>query len=590
VQLLVCLVDPRSGLATDAGPPVRIGEEAVAARVVDAAHLDPIGAAPPSALAASRIVPWLRLGGDAAANVEDAHLWIARWEHDPRRVEEAGRVWIATADAPLCERGIARLGAGRKPIGWILACGSDDPNPPPTGASARVALSRLDLQGGNASATRGAKGGWTRARRRAVFRLTAAPDDPPTLSTLEIPAPNADDSRAEEGSTPLREEVETWFAFARARQEWLGSADAPFAWLDSPVGALPADPAIAAEPGAGRLHPLGVIASSPRPLAGSPSRAVMASPPGAFETVADLRAQWARGQPAWLLDQCSGGPDPQPPARVTVVVPAYDHQSFIEEALASVLVQEVDGLELVVVDDESSDSTFDVAAAFLAGQARVPWRLIRRRNGNAFTAINTGLALASGEYLAVLNSDDAYRPGRLSTIVGAMRAQASAFGFSRVRFVDDSGVPVEDTDSYAGGLAAKFESLRGGAALLEALLTTNVTISTGNHVLRRDVLDAVGGYAPLRLNHDWHFALSASFHTPLTYVDEPLYAYRLHGANTIAGKVIEGSIEAHWLQREFLSRLDRHPLAATSAIGALVRSARLAGLGALLPVSMRREA
>jgi hypothetical protein len=65
-----------------------------------------------------------------------------------------------------------------------------------------------------------------------------------------------------------------------------------------------------------------------------------------------------------------------------------------------------------------------------------------------------------------------------------------------------------------------------------AFLGINRAVSTGNLVITRDLHRRVGGFRPLALCHDWDFALAATLHTEPVLVDEPLYAYRLHGDNS----------------------------------------------------------
>ena len=79
---------------------------------------------------------------------------------------------------------------------------------------------------------------------------------------------------------------------------------------------------------------------------------------------------------------------------------------------------------------------------------------------------------------------------------------------------------------------------RGRAASgdpLPALLRINVAISTGNFVFRRSLLEKTGGMCAFRVCHDWDFILGASYYTPLAFVGEPLYEYRVHRANTYSG-------------------------------------------------------
>ena len=96
-------------------------------------------------------------------------------------------------------------------------------------------------------------------------------------------------------------------------------------------------------------------------------------------------------------------------ADVSVVIPSYNHAAYIREAVDSVLSQSLSDLELIVVDDGSQDESLDI----LAGYSDRRFHLYTQLNQGAHAAINRGLHAAAGDYLAILNSDDAYHPQRL---------------------------------------------------------------------------------------------------------------------------------------------------------------------------------
>lgn len=98
--------------------------------------------------------------------------------------------------------------------------------------------------------------------------------------------------------------------------------------------------------------------------------------------------------------------------KVSVVMPAFDAETFIEATLESAVAQSLRDIEIIVVDDVSRDRTADIVAAVAARDPRV--RLIRQaRNGGPSVARNAGIAAASGEWIALLDADDSYEPDRL---------------------------------------------------------------------------------------------------------------------------------------------------------------------------------
>lgn len=114
--------------------------------------------------------------------------------------------------------------------------------------------------------------------------------------------------------------------------------------------------------------------------------------------------RWAGNEPM----TCSGD---RPSRTVSVIVPTYNRASAIGAAIDSVLSQVPPPDEVIVVDDGSTDDTWTVLAGY--GE-RI--RAIRRENGGAAAARNTGLAVATGDWVAFLDSDDLWLPGRLAVL------------------------------------------------------------------------------------------------------------------------------------------------------------------------------
>lgn len=102
--------------------------------------------------------------------------------------------------------------------------------------------------------------------------------------------------------------------------------------------------------------------------------------------------------------------------RISVIIPAFDAENFIQAALESALAQTLRDIEIIVVDDVSRDRTAAIVAAVAERDDRV--RLIRQeRNGGPSVARNAGIAAASGEWIALLDADDAYEPDRLERMI-----------------------------------------------------------------------------------------------------------------------------------------------------------------------------
>lgn len=238
-------------------------------------------------------------------------------------------------------------------------------------------------------------------------------------------------------------------------------------------------------------------------------------------------------------------PSSQP--RVSVVIPSYNHERYLEETIRSVLDQRGVDLELVVIDDGSRDGSWDLIQRMAQQDARL--RPFRQENQGAHAAINAGLRAGRGDFLAVLNSDDRYHPDRLATLLQLAEAgNGLDFISTGLRLIDDdSRLTTEHV------WLEEYERMRASAhdnGLWETLLERNFTVSTSNFFFRRSLYEALGPIRPLRYNMDWDYALRAYLREPARFAwrdDLVLWDYRLHGSNTITGGLPVSAIEANHL-------------------------------------------
>ena len=265
----------------------------------------------------------------------------------------------------------------------------------------------------------------------------------------------------------------------------------------------------------------------------------------------EMRAMTARYS-AWLAGRSAKRRAATP--RVTVVVPAYNHAAYVERAIASVLAQSYRDLEVVVVDDGSTDGTADLAARALAGTA-IPHRVVRRDNRGAPQTLNEGAALATGEYLQFLNSDDWLAPRRIERMVDEVAGVGAAWGCSRIALVDADGNALDPLrHRRAFDLMCATSSVTFRSSVGFSFVPTNAAVSSGNLFVARAFHERVGGFREFRWNHDWDYALRAVWLDEPVFVDEPLYAYRLHGSNTIEESAARSRDEMAAITSEYLVR------------------------------------
>jgi succinoglycan biosynthesis protein ExoO len=121
--------------------------------------------------------------------------------------------------------------------------------------------------------------------------------------------------------------------------------------------------------------------------------------------------------------------------KVTVIIPVYNSAATLARAARSVLLQTLKELELLIVDDGSTDRSFAVASAIAATEARVHV-LQMPSNAGKPAAMNHAISLARGRWIAVLDADDRYLPERLATLIEAGEASGADLVADNQRHVD----------------------------------------------------------------------------------------------------------------------------------------------------------
>jgi teichuronic acid biosynthesis glycosyltransferase TuaG len=124
--------------------------------------------------------------------------------------------------------------------------------------------------------------------------------------------------------------------------------------------------------------------------------------------------------------------------KVSVVMPAYNATPTLRASMASVLAQSHRELELLVIDDQSRDHTWELIEEIAANDARVvPMRMAQ--NGGVAAARNAGLEAATGTHIAFLDSDDRWLPDKLAQQLAHLRASGAKIGYTGYRRFDEDG-------------------------------------------------------------------------------------------------------------------------------------------------------
>ena len=203
--------------------------------------------------------------------------------------------------------------------------------------------------------------------------------------------------------------------------------------------------------------------------------------------------------------------------RVSVIIPAYNAMGTIAASVESVLKQDLSDLEIIVVDDGSTDDTFGRVSAIDDPRVRV----LRQRNGGVAKARNTGIRAASGRYVAFLDADDLWRPCKLQRQIEAMKREAARASQTAVWFVDEGLRPL------FRGHCPDFKD-----PLLEVLLFRHLPGFSSTFIAERSLLQEIGLFDEgLAILEDWEMAIRVARYGPLVNLDEALTLYRIHPDN-----------------------------------------------------------
>jgi glycosyltransferase involved in cell wall biosynthesis len=237
---------------------------------------------------------------------------------------------------------------------------------------------------------------------------------------------------------------------------------------------------------------------------------------------------------------------------VSVVIPAYNAQAFVTDALDSVMAQTCLPCEVLVVDDGSTDATAEIVRAWIAGgNYPVPVRLIPQDNAGVPVTRNLGIRNARGRWVAFLDVDDIWEPNHLERLVdavGLVPGAVAAYGAGRL-FVGDE---LEDRlyDEYwdnpsrqYGTPIAGSSCLRIGQDIFQRLIKGNF-IKPSSLMVNKKVASDIGLFdVGLRSGEDREFLVRLIFKGDFVYFPESITRYRWHNDNLSQTKNAKRNLE-----------------------------------------------
>ena len=252
---------------------------------------------------------------------------------------------------------------------------------------------------------------------------------------------------------------------------------------------------------------------------------------------------------------------------VSIIVPAFNAAAYLGEALNSLRAQTVTNIEIIVVDDGSTDGTGDVAARHSSEDSRVRLLTRDKPSGTPSCARNDGLRAARGCYIAFLDADDTSVPHRLQSALDTMELTGARFVFADVqRLYQETGelVPIGSLAAinFSRVAAPYLKHVRGEIFLcaprFPAYLLTHIVVNTPTVVFDRTLLSEEKTWFDESLvcaeDVDLWFRLAE--HTPIAFVNEVHSVIRKHAASLTATQPVKTHIDSVAVRSRHFKRLE----------------------------------
>lgn len=203
---------------------------------------------------------------------------------------------------------------------------------------------------------------------------------------------------------------------------------------------------------------------------------------------------------------------------ISVVIPCYNGEKYIEEAIRSVLEQSYADIEVIVVDDGSTDRSAEIVQNISDPRMRY----VYQEHQGVCAARNKGISLARGEYIAFLDSDDVWEKEKLERQLGLTEEFDVVYTDYVIINKDSRVIPHNMiVDRTSGRIPLKTQLLAGNVVLG----------SCSSVLLKKEVIDAVGGFDESlneAMGEEWDLWARISRKYKFGYVDEPLVRIRVH--------------------------------------------------------------
>lgn len=250
---------------------------------------------------------------------------------------------------------------------------------------------------------------------------------------------------------------------------------------------------------------------------------------------------------------------------VTLIIPAYNHEKFVKDCLDSATSQLYSNLELLIIDDGSTDSTPQIIEDWLANAPNRWLRLdyIRQKNKGLTATLNSALLWAKGKYISPIASDDIMCPNKISVLVESLeqKGEEYAAAFGNAQFINEQGNNINfDIKDNDGNVLSSHQLFLNYYSYGRDININNPedfgsywSLLAGNYLpamstlVRTESIRKVGGWTSGNCVEDWELWLKLAKEYRFAYVDQIVALYRLHGSNSTKVKREQILRDSIWL-------------------------------------------
>jgi glycosyltransferase involved in cell wall biosynthesis len=244
---------------------------------------------------------------------------------------------------------------------------------------------------------------------------------------------------------------------------------------------------------------------------------------------------------------------------VSIIVPNYNHYNFLQQRFDSILNQDFENYELIILDDCSTDLSYSIIEE-LRNHPKVSHVIFNEENsGSPFKQWQKGLLLAQGKYIWIAESDDVAESNFLSKMIPFLSKNLNVgLVFCNMKYINDKGEIIGDTNNWFLKYTKTenhFTKFNGIEFCKKHLLRYNIIQNASGLLFKRDLVSNNINWidTSLRSSGDWKLWINIAINSDIICVNEYLNYYRHHPNNT-SGNVVSLKTEGIYIVKELIQK------------------------------------